>query len=101
MSTIRSDQNALYFVVQRSWIAWIGMGLKKSRRVRPSFLEEDELDLLQHAQVLHHGDAADVEVRGERTNAHPRPLHQEIQHAPPARVGERGEEMIGLSRLHW
>ena len=51
--------------IQRSWMAWMGSGFRWFHRSRAP-LDDDEVGLLQHLQMLHHGAAIQTKRRGRR-----------------------------------
>ena len=53
------------------------------------FFGDDEVRLFQHCEMLHDGDAADIEFAGERANADARFFLYDIEHASAAFMGER------------
>src|SRR5690606_897338 len=55
--------------------------------VLPRFILFDQLRLTQYAQMAAYGRRADIERRRKLACAHG-PVTQEINHAPPCRVGE-------------
>ncbi len=57
-------------------------------------LAEDEPCPFQHVEMVHHGDAADVEVLSQLTDRDARPGIDQVEHAPPVHVGQGVKDRI-------
>ncbi len=63
----------------------------------PVFFGDEQAGLLECAQMLHHRNAADIELAGKCADTNAGALLDDIEHAPAAFVGQRLKNGIHIA----